>query len=96
MGAGYFSLFYEFYGIGFKPGRSERILSINQEGTLYVAEILVHLPGRLSVGPFYRYFPTRTRPDGGLRDELIEIVIPVPQLDLAVGYLSSGLPGSLR
>jgi hypothetical protein len=96
LGAGYFNLFYDFYGIGFGAGKDERKVSIDQRGELYGVEILVRLFGRLYAGPFYRYFPTRTKPDGILRDALIEIGIPEAQLDLDIGSLGVHLQHDLR
>jgi hypothetical protein len=96
LGAGYFNLFYDFYGIGFGAGKDERKVSIDQRGELYGVEILVRLFGRLYAGPFYRYFPTRTKPDGILRDAIIEIGIPEAQLDLDIGSLGVHLQHDLR
>ena len=96
LGAGYFNLFYDFYGIGFGAGKNERKVSIEQEGALFGGEILVRLFGRLYAGPFYRYFPTRTKPDGVIREVLIEIGIPEPQLDLDIGSLGVHLQHDLR
>ncbi len=96
LGAGYFNLFYDFYGIGFGAGKDEYKVSIDQEGALFNGEILVRLFGRLYAGLFYRYFPTRTRPDGVLRDALVEIGIPEAQLDLDIGALGVHLQHDLR
>ncbi len=96
LGAGYFNLFYDFYGIGFGAGKDERKVSLDQEGALFQGEILVRLFGRLYAGPFYRYFPTRTSPDGELRDALIEIGIPEPQLALDIGSLGVHLQHDTR
>lgn len=96
LGAGYFNLFYDFYGIGFGAGKDDRKVSIDQAGAIFQGEILVRLFGRLYAGPLYRYFPTRTRPDGVLRDALVEIGIPVPQLDLDIGSLGIHLQHDLR
>ena len=96
LGAGYFNLFYDFYGIGFVNGNNERKVSIDQSGSIFQGEILVRLFGRLYAGPVYRYFPTQTKPDGVLRDALVEIGIPVPQLDLDIGSLGFHLQHDLR
>jgi len=96
LGAGYFNLFYDFYGIGFGAGKDEYKVSIDQEGALFNGEILVRTFGRLYAGLFYRYFPTRTRPDGVLRDALVEIGIPEAQLDLDIGALGVHLQHDLR
>ena len=96
FGAGYFNLFYDFYGIGSGAGKDENKVSLDSEGALFGAEILVRLFGRFYAGPFYRYFPTRTSPNGGLRDALIEIGIPAPQLNLDIGSLGIHLQHDLR
>ena len=96
LGAGYFNLYYDFYGIGFGAGKNDRKVSIEQEGSLFGGEILVRLFGHLYAGPFYRYLPTRTKPNGDLRDALVAIGIPEPQLDLDIGSLGLHLQNDTR
>lgn len=96
LGAGYFNLYYDFYGIGFGAGKNDQNVSIEQEGNLFGGEILVRLSGRLYAGPFYRYLHTRTKPDGTTRDELIAIGIPDFQLDLDIGSLGLHVQHDLR
>lgn len=96
LGAGYFQLYYDFYGIGPGAGKEGRKVSIAQEGEVFGGEILVRAFGRLYAGPFYRYFPTRTEPDGGLKDVLIQIGIPDAQQALDVGSLGVHLQHDLR
>lgn len=96
LGAGYFNLYYDFYGIGFGAGKNDRKVSIKQEGSLFGGEVLVRLFGHLYAGPFYRYLPTRTKPDGDLRDALVAIGIPAGQLDLDIGSLGLHLQNDTR